>query len=104
MSRMNQRRAHDRRQALVDCTLSRRRGGPVYGCTLDVGGGGMRVTTDRPLAVDEVLDFDLPLTDEQRVAGHARVLREQGQNVYALRFEDLPDEALQALANWVFTG
>jgi hypothetical protein len=45
------------------CTLHRRTGGPIEGRTLDVGVGGMRVSTTRPLAQDELLRFDLPLAD-----------------------------------------
>ena len=76
------------------CTLSRRFGAPVQGRTVDVGPGGMRVTTQRPLSTDEVLEFELP----PGVRGRARVLRQQTYGVYALRFERLTDEARAALA------
>ena len=49
--------------------------------TLDLGPGGMRITTNRPLAVDEVLEFELP--ERARINGRARVLREQGYRIYA---------------------
>lgn len=59
--------------------------------TLDIGPGGMRIHSDRPLAPDELLEFELP--EHARVNGRARVLREQGYRIYALRFEKLGDEA-----------
>ena len=40
------------------CTLHRRTGAPIEGRTLDVGVGGMRVSTTRPLAQDELLRFE----------------------------------------------
>jgi hypothetical protein len=76
------------------CTLSRRSGSPVQGRTVDVGPGGMRVATQRPLSPDEVLEFELP----PGVRGRARVLRQQSYGIYALRFERLSDEARAALA------
>ena len=82
----------------VECTLRRRTGSPIEGRTLDVGPGGMRVTTARPLAADEVLHFDLPLADGHVVDGEARVLREQGYGIYALRFEALLEPARAMLA------
>jgi PilZ domain len=80
------------------CTLSRRFGAPVQGRTVDVGPGGMRVATQRPLSTDEVLDFELPPPSGPGVSGRARVLRQQGYGVYALRFERLSDEDRAALA------
>jgi hypothetical protein len=58
----------------------------------------MSVTTTRPLAPDEVLRFDLPLPPGDVVDGRARVLRQQGYRVYALRFEALPEPARARLA------
>ena len=81
------------------CTLHRRTGAPIEGRTLDVGVGGMRVSTTRPLAQDELLRFDLPLADGA-VDGEARVLREQGYRVYALRFESLREPARARLAGF----
>jgi PilZ domain-containing protein len=76
--------------------LLRRRGGPVTGRTEDVGPGGARVVVDRPLGVDEEVEFDLTLGGAH-VDGRARVLRQQGLNCYALRFERLDPAAAQAL-------
>src|SRR3954447_19045253 len=73
-------------------TLVRRRGGPVEGRTQDLGPGGARIVVDRPLSIDEELEFDLALGDA-RAAGRARVLRQHGVRCYALRFEGLDGEA-----------
>jgi len=51
----------------------------------------MAVCSERPLAADEVVSFEIPA-----VWGRARVLREQAYHVYALRFEALHDEASRA--------
>ena len=47
----------------------------------------MSVATDRPLAADEVVAFDLGLVSGHVLDGRARVLRQQAYGVYALRFE-----------------
>jgi hypothetical protein len=85
-----------RAQIALPCTLRRRTGSPIPAQTLDVGPDGMRVTCSRPLAADETVDFDLPDLD-MRVSGHARVLRQQRPNVYALRFERLPEPMVRRL-------
>ncbi len=89
-----------RAQIALNCTLRRRTGAPIPARTLDLGPDGMRVTSVRPLTEDECIDFDLPNL-EMRIAGHARVLRQQRLNVYVLRFERLPEpmsRRLHALA------
>ena len=89
-----------RAQIAMNCTLRRRTGSPIPAETLDLGPEGMRVTSQRPLAEDETVDFDLPNL-EMRIAGHARVLRQQRPHVYVLRFERLPEpmsRCLHALA------
>lgn len=90
-----QRRATPRANLALDLMLLRARGNRVQGRTVDLGAGGMRVTTDRPLTIDEVLEFDIDLAD-RHMGGRARVLRMQGHDQYALRFEDL-DEHDRAL-------
>ena len=83
----------------MGCTLKRRTGSPIEATTLDLGSGGMRITSERPLRVDEELDFDI-LRSGLRLTGHARVMRQHERRVYALRFERLPGvsrEALRAL-------
>jgi hypothetical protein len=89
---MAERRAAPRVPLAVDCVLHRGKGSPIRARTVDVGPGGMSVSCQRPLATDEVVHFDLPLGDGD-VDGDARVLREQGYHVYALRFEALPEPA-----------
>ena len=80
----------------LDCHLHRRTGKMIEARTRDLGPGGMRVHTNRPLGVDETLEFELPA--HPRINGRARVLREQGYRVYALRFEALPAAASERLA------
>jgi hypothetical protein len=98
---MNERRRTPRTDIAMPCTLNRRSGSAIDAQTVNLGPGGMRITTRRPLAPDEVLRFDLP---EQSVDGRARVLRQEGHNTYALRFENLQAPArdqLHALASGV---
>jgi hypothetical protein len=73
--------------------LLRPHGNPVESRTRNICAGGMCVETRRPLAIDEVLAFQL----ETGIEGTVRVLREHLPNVYALRFEELSLEALSRL-------
>jgi len=92
-----ERRGAPRVELECGCTLSRRLGSPIEARTLDVGPGGMRVATKRPLAADEVLEFELPPPDGPGLRGRARVLRQQTYGVYALRFERLSGPPLDVL-------
>jgi c-di-GMP-binding flagellar brake protein YcgR len=92
----SERRRTWRTEIALDCTLHRRTGKTIEAQTLDIGPGGMRIKTNRPLSVDEVLEFELP--DRARLNGRARILREQGYRIYAVRFEKLGDEARAELA------
>jgi hypothetical protein len=92
----SERRRNWRTPIELECQLHRRTGKVVEARTLDVGPGGMRVHTNRPLGVDETLEFELP--ERARISGRARVLREQGYRIYALRFEKLADEARTEIA------
>jgi hypothetical protein len=85
-----------RAEIALPCTLRRPIGRPIVARTVNVGAGGMLVTTARPLTVDEPLSFHLANLD-MPVNGHARVLRQQRHDVYALRFEGLPDPAKNRL-------
>jgi hypothetical protein len=96
---VTERRGSPRFEVSVACTLRRRTGSPIEARTLDVGPGGMSVTTNRPLATDELLEFDLPLAPGQVVDGRARVLREQRYGVYALRFEGVTETVAHSLAS-----
>jgi PilZ domain len=94
-----ERRGSPRVELECGCTLSRRFGSPIEARTVDVGPGGMRVASQRPLAADEVLEFELPPPGGAgaRISGRARVLRQQTYGIYALRFERLSDEDRAAL-------
>lgn len=76
--------------------LARRAGTPIACRTLDLSGGGMRISSPRPLSVDETLEFSIA-APAAPVVGRARVLRMQGHNEYALRFEGLGDDAAEVL-------
>ena len=76
----------------LECTLSRRRGGPVVGRTQDLAESGARVIVDRPLSIDEELAFAIACPDGH-ADGRCRVVRQAGLNVYALRFVALADAA-----------
>jgi hypothetical protein len=89
---LNEQRRSPRVKIEMECTLHRRAGKPITGRTVDLGPGGMCVCTSRPLAADEVLRFELPGID-----GRARVLRQQGHDTYAVRFERLAEPALVEL-------
>jgi PilZ domain-containing protein len=94
-------RGAGRAQLALALVLKRHKGGPVSCRTLDLGTGGARVTADRPLRVDELLVFDLVLEGDAHVDGHCRVLRQQGLNEYALRFEDVDAAARELLSGVV---
>ena len=81
-------------QLSVACTLKRRTGSPIEARTVDLGPGGMAVTTTRPLTPDEVVTFAVPLSSGELLDGRARVLREQAYHVYALRFEGVSGPSL----------
>jgi len=85
----------------VDVRLQRHVGGPVAGRTVDLGAGGMRIATARPLRLDEIVHFDLRLAPEHALAGDARVMRLHPRNHYALRFEHLTAEDTDALTRFV---
>jgi PilZ domain len=89
---VTEQRRSPRVQIEMPCVLHRRSGSPIAGRTVDLGPGGMRVCTTRPLAADEILRFEL-----QGIDGRARVLRQQSHDVYAVRFEMLGEPALAEL-------
>jgi hypothetical protein len=98
---MPERRIAPRADVDLPCVLRRRTGSAIDARTVNLGVGGMCIATRRPLAADEVLDFDLLVSGADRVDGRARVLRQEGHDAYALRFEGLLEPArkrLQALA------
>ena len=100
---MPERRLTPRADVALPCVLRRRSGTAIDARTVNLGAGGMCIATPRPLATDEVLEFDLVLSGAERVDGRARVLRQEGHDAYAMRFEGLlepaRDRLLQALAS-----
>lgn len=80
----------------LPCILRRRNGAPIPVQTLDIGPRGMRISSPRPLALDETVGFELPNLD-MRIHGAARVLRQERMHVYALRFEGLPEPMTRRL-------
>jgi hypothetical protein len=94
---MPERRTTPRADIALPCVLRRRTGTAIDARTVNLGVGGMCIATSRPLATDEILDFDLLVSD-----GRARVLRQERHDAYALRFEGLLEparERLRALAD-----
>lgn len=83
-------RSATRVDVALPCTLRRPVGRPIVARTLNIGTGGMLISSARPLTVDEPLDFDLANLDVP-VSGRARVLRHERLDVYALRFERLAE-------------
>lgn len=96
---MTEKRSSPRVPLEKPCVLHRRTGSPIEGRTVDLGPGGMRVCTSRPLAPDEVLRFQL-----EGIAGRARVLRQQGRDMYAVRFEMLGEPARAELRRLATAG
>jgi hypothetical protein len=84
--------------ALVDmpCTLQRGAGSPIAAATFELRENGMRLTSKRPLAVDETVAFDLPVRDAH-ICGLARVVCQERPDVYALRFDRLSETMAQSL-------
>lgn len=85
-----------RAQIALPCTLRRRTGSPIPAQTVVLGPRGMQVRSPRPLSLDEIVGFELPDLN-MRIVGRARVLRQERLNVYALRFEGLPEPMTRAL-------
>jgi PilZ domain len=90
---MDERRRSPRADIRCGCTLVRGAGSPVAAETLDLGPAGMCVRSQRPLMVDEVLRFEL----EIGAGGLARVMRQDAGTRYAMRFEQLADDARSEL-------
>jgi len=98
MAQMAERRRAPRVEMTVECMLRRRAGSPIACETVDVGTGGMSVSSRRPLADDEVVSFDLVAI---ALSGRARVLRQRGHQLYALRFEQIAADMRDALEQLV---
>ena len=87
------RRSAPRVEVGLPVTFARAKGHgkPVSARTLDLSVGGARIAADRPLKVDETLEFDLVATDGTHITGDCLVLREHVGRTYAVRFERLAD-------------
>lgn len=101
--RASERRTAPRTELELACTLHRHHGSPIDARTVDVGPGGMSVACHRPLAVDELLAFDLA-SGGQPVHGQARVLRQHGHELYALRFEQVGEPTRAGLERLARAG
>ncbi len=86
----------ERREMSLSCILRRSAGTPIAARTLDVGPTGMRVVTERPLAVDETVAFELPCGDVS-IRGESRVVCQERPDVYALRFARLAQPMARCL-------
>jgi hypothetical protein len=101
----NDSRASPRAPVAVEVLLARKVGRPVSARTLDLGAGGARVTSARPLRIDEELHFDCDLPDGRcHLDGTCRVLRQDRHDVYALRFENLTPALAEQLRSFVATS
>ena len=96
-----QRRAAPRVAIELDVTLSRHHGNPVVARTVDLCATGMRVASQRPLHVDELLRFELALDPALHIDGVARVVREHALKVYALRVESINQASARRLAEFM---
>jgi hypothetical protein len=95
-------RASVRASVELEVHLARKVGRPVTVRTIDLGTGGARVTSVRPLRIDEQLHFDVDLPQGRpHLDGVARVLRQDRHDVYALRFEDVAPGTLAELRAFV---
>jgi hypothetical protein len=101
---VSERRGLPRADLELPCVLRRRSGSAISARTVNVGPGGMCVSTPRPLAIDEVVDFDLPLQGTEHLDGRARVLRQESHSVYALRFEGLREPTRERLQAFTAAG
>jgi hypothetical protein len=98
----SERRAAPRAAVRLDLRLERGHGRPIAARTLDLAPSGTLIDCERPLGIDELLEFDLELDGSGRhVRGDARVLRQRTDHVYALRFEHLSGETRAELTRFV---
>lgn len=86
---MENRRSQPRMSVVLDAHLERRVGNSVPAQTRDLCTHGARIVTERPLAIDEELTFDLEVDAGTHLRLASRVLREHHHSTYALRFEHL---------------
>jgi len=97
------RRVHTRQRirSLADLDLDSSNGGMV----LDLSEGGLALRSDAKLIRDDVLPmrFELP-TLHQRIEARGRVIwRNESKKVAGIKFDELPDDALQKIREWIST-
>jgi c-di-GMP-binding flagellar brake protein YcgR len=100
----SEQRTGPRASVVLDVMLARKAGRPLTARTVDLSAGGARVRSDRPLRIDERLHFNVDLPTQRHLDGTARVLRQDGHDVYALRFEDCAPAILAELRSFVETS
>jgi protein TonB len=97
------RRVHTRQtiRSRADLDLDSTNGGVV----LDLSEGGLALRSDAKLIRDNVLPmrFELP-TLHQRIEARGRVIwRNESKKVAGIKFDELPDDALQKIREWIST-
>lgn len=102
MTTQDKRRA-PRAEVKCACALKRNSGASIEAETVNLGPGGALLKCRRPLTIDESLAFDLDVTD-CHIETQARVLRHEGHDTYALRFEKLEPTMAEQLLRFTQTG
>jgi hypothetical protein len=97
----HEQRAHPRAVIALEVRLGRKVGNDVIAHSFDLSASGARVVTDRPLRIDEELDFAFDLPKGMHLSGTARVLRQHRHDMYALRFEQVAPEGQALLGDFV---
>jgi len=71
--------------------------------TLDVSGGGFRITGAEALRLGDMMRFTLELGEgEDSVHAVAQVVREAGDDEFGMRFVEILERDRQRLVRWVF--
>jgi hypothetical protein len=98
----HEQRACPRVAVALEVRLSRKVGSEVLARTHDLSVHGACVVCDRPLRIDEELEFDLDLPEGgEHLHATARVLRQHRHDMYALRFEQVTPAERGALGEFV---
>lgn len=91
--------ARERLRALVDLDVGSQSGGVI----LNLSEGGLALTFDAKLNHDNVvpMGFELP-TVHQRIGARGRVVwLNESKKVTGIKFEELPDDTLQKIREWI---
>jgi hypothetical protein len=100
-ARAREQRGCARVAVALELRLGRKVGNDVMARSHDLSASGARVVTDRPLRIDEELEFAFDLPQGAHLTGTARVLRQHRHDMYALRFEQVEPEAHGLLGEFV---